>query len=297
MSVPSVKLLKVVDALIKMKNIQAAAEYLNLSSSSINYALKEMRRVTGQALFLRNGRGLEPDESALRLQQKYVAISQHIKGPENGNTSILDGHVVISTYSIIEFLISQKTYLENRDNRKADVTFVPMCLSPEARLQKLRTSEVDIDIGPKLPEGGSIMSELLFESPLKVFAGKNNSIIREQFTHENWLNCPHARWSYSNSVIEQSCDNASDLITLLDAGDVKYESGHLLSILMHCANGDCIIALPEVFEDALLKTFSLNSYELPCEVDYNFSCYIHYRRSLAMDKGISSIISMLQDDI
>lgn len=291
----SLKTLKVIDALVTHKNIRRAAESVNKSSSSINYLLKELRKTTGHKLFIRSGRGLIPDENAFALQEKYHKLTKHLYDVSVEKQSIFNREVVISTYSLIEFYLSQHLYARNIENGKYRVQFKSLCLSDEERILKLRNSEVDIDIGSQLPDESAIISKFFFSSKLKVFASKNNNEIGDTLTIDDWHKCEHADWSRVDNIVEKACDNKEGLIDLLKTRNIKYESSNLMNIIVRCAQSNMIIALPEVFENILENIFPLQSYDMPASCNFNFSCYVHYHRSLANDEGVADILNILCD--
>lgn len=67
-------LLSTFQSVYKLRSITLAAEELDLSQPAVSAALKRLEKVTGRALFVREGRGIAPTGAA-------VALASKIEGP------------------------------------------------------------------------------------------------------------------------------------------------------------------------------------------------------------------------
>ena len=60
-------LLVVFDAIYRTQSTTRAGEELHLTQSAVSNALRRLRAIVGEPLFIRTGRGLVPTEMSLRL--------------------------------------------------------------------------------------------------------------------------------------------------------------------------------------------------------------------------------------
>jgi DNA-binding transcriptional LysR family regulator len=76
MSTPDLNLLVTLDAVLAEGSVVGAARRLHLSPSAMSRALARLRRVTGDPLLVRAGRGLVPTPRALELRERVGRLVQ-----------------------------------------------------------------------------------------------------------------------------------------------------------------------------------------------------------------------------
>jgi DNA-binding transcriptional LysR family regulator len=72
-------LLVVFEAVLKERHVGLAAEKLNLSPSAVSHALRRMRRLLNDPLFLRNPRGVVPTARATELAEPVADILARVR--------------------------------------------------------------------------------------------------------------------------------------------------------------------------------------------------------------------------
>ncbi|MCT4708869.1 LysR family transcriptional regulator [Enterobacteriaceae bacterium H11S18] len=97
--------LKVVHTLCITGSVTKAARILGITPGGVSYILNKARKVTGTALFVRTGTGMEPDTFARELSSRYQALSIELYGESEG-AILADRPFDISSYSLAELLIS-----------------------------------------------------------------------------------------------------------------------------------------------------------------------------------------------
>lgn len=76
MARPDLNLLVTLDAILAEGNVAAAARRLRLSPSAMSRALSRLRKVTGDPLLVRAGRGLVPTPRAMELRDRAAQVLQ-----------------------------------------------------------------------------------------------------------------------------------------------------------------------------------------------------------------------------
>ncbi|MDV0596218.1 MULTISPECIES: LysR family transcriptional regulator [unclassified Enterobacter] len=264
--------LKIINALIEQKSAVSAAKELNISPSSISYALNQLKKQTGQVLFLRTRQGLRPTEYAVKLQEKYAEIAEI-----NAEKS----EFVIATYSLIEMLLADHLH------PKTDslMHFTVMGSTEEERLKKLKHREVDIDIGGRLPDDRAIVCKRLVISDICTLANRDHPRIKDGILLDDWNEYEFINW-------QRGLDSIRGFVEQIDYDlfmqrKVVWTSPNLLSLAWHCAISKYLMVVPKVFLAPLQKRFPLQGCQLPERFNMSFDCFIHYHQ--AMEKNIAML--------
>lgn len=267
----SLQKLEIINEIIECRSAKQAAIRLNISSSSISYMLKCLKKQLGTAIFIRTKAGLMPNETALALQQRYRELNFL-------NTSRKE--YFIATYSLIELLLTKSIH-----SRKGGALFHfrTMDVSDAERLSKLKQREVDIDIGGKLPDDIALVSKKFLQSDVKILVSQNHSSIHNIFTLSDWRNNNHLRWRRDFGSITSMINGLNKKDELIHNRNISWESPNLLTMAYLCSQSDSIMLVPEVFVDALKEIFPVKTFPLPGNLDLKFECYIHHHRSLKVE--------------
>lgn len=269
MNALSIKQLRIIEAIVECQSAMKAAEKLQMSSSSVSYSLKQIKKQLGRDLFYRTRDGLRPHTETLSLYSSHSDILNISKQQRN---------LVIATYSMTEMMLTDYMYKQKLNLTSPSLNFTPMCITNEERFRKLRHHEVDADIGSELAQSSSIRSKRLFSSQLCVIASKDHSELKHHFSLNNWLNCTHLSWLRGVGNISDMAMKVDN--TLLEKRKIALSSPNLLTLASMCASSDHIMLMPEVFVAPLQKHFAIQAFRCPPEIAMVFDCYIHYRKSL-----------------
>lgn len=101
-------LLVVLDALLRERSVTRAAKTLHLSQSAASHALGRLREVTGDALLVRDARGMVPTPRAQALQEPLGRILRDVEsalGPQRFDPSRSAQTFTIGTTDYVECLV------------------------------------------------------------------------------------------------------------------------------------------------------------------------------------------------
>lgn len=267
----SLQKLEIINEIIECGSANKAALQLGISPSLVSYTIRTLKEKLGSNIFTRTSRGLMPNEIAFTLQETYrnlIALNQCQK------------EYYIATYSLIELLLTEA--IQSRDDNTL-LHFRTMDDTEEERLKKLKRRAIDIDIGGKLPDDISIISQKYLQSDMRVLVSENHSSIGDVFTISDWLNNSHLRWRRDEGSITSMVKGMDLTDEMIAHRDISWESPNLLTMAYLCSRGDSIMLIPEVFVSQLKRTFPLKALALPQELEMSFECYIHYHRSLKIE--------------
>ncbi|WP_142846239.1 LysR family transcriptional regulator [Telmatospirillum sp. J64-1] len=147
---------------IEEGSVTAAAERLNLTQSAVSHSLEKLREITGEALFVRSGRGIAATAHALALADRARKILDGMKTFTTGADFHPTGshlRLVIAANDLQRDLMLPP-FLRQLEDAGAEVSLrvVPSGM-PGADL--LRHDRCDLVITPRPPAGLDIMQKRL----------------------------------------------------------------------------------------------------------------------------------------
>ncbi|MBV9035665.1 MAG: LysR family transcriptional regulator [Acidobacteriaceae bacterium] len=243
-------LLPILEALLEERNVSRAATRVGLSQPAMSNALKRLREVTGDALFIRTGRGMRPTPRAEQLAGPIRAALAQAR-------SALAGEKLFHPKGVQRtFRMAMNDYAEWRLEASmvrrmgkqskgimAQVRRVEALFSvPET---DLRTGALDLAIGffpdPRNLDEGTL-SETLFEEDNVVVARVGHPGLRKRLTAERFAELDHAAVIYRPEpwgLVDQ------ELARLGLKRRLRLATPHFLTALKAVAESDLIACVPE----------------------------------------------------
>lgn len=298
------KLLKVINTLIESGSVTKTAELHGLTPGSISYALKKARKLTGAMLFIRTKHGMRPDSTALELNKVYRefidladSAERPVYEPEQRTALENRKEMKINTYAPFEMLLAEAAQQASSANRRWRYIFNHFIDDTAERMHRLKNYEADIDIGAKLPPDEQISKMKIFTSRVVVLAGEENKKIGSTFTIADWYNCQHAMWSSASDFYANNIVHSEYMIAHLRERDVVMVSDNILNMVIHCAQSNCIMLIPEFYSQILMGHFPVRFLQMPEGLELRYDCYLHYHNHLAGDHDMISNIDTLLERI
>ena len=151
-------------------SVTRAAQRLGLTQSAVSHALDKLRTITGDALFVRAGRGIVATAQAQALAQRARALLDelrafsHVAGFDPGRW---EGIITIAANDLQrDLLLPSLLALLQRDCPGAELRVWP---SRAPRPELLRDQGCDLVITPRPPEAADLVQKRLFEDRYAVF--------------------------------------------------------------------------------------------------------------------------------
>lgn len=196
-------LLLVFSALMRERNVTRAAERLFLGQPAVSAALKRLREVFADELFVRTPRGMEPTARALELANQLAPVMQTL-------------HSALFRPSAFDPGTAQKTFRVGITDA-LEMAFIPSLMerlrgvAPGIRLSLRATDphrattmvdkdEVDLAIGvyPEIPEWQR--RETLFEFCFVCLFDEGSLGIKPPLTLQQYLSFPHLLTSFNGDL-------------------------------------------------------------------------------------------------
>ncbi len=190
-----INLLVIFDTILSERNISLAAERLELAQPTVSNALNRLRRITGDQLFVRTSRGMEPTPHAERiaqpLRQVLATLRSTLKAPRGFEPAAAERTFTLFLTDLGEayFLPRLLTRLRTLAPGVKLVTLPIPDRNPQSALEN---GEVDIAIGnlPKLRTG--FYQQRLFREHYICIARADHPLFEGRMTVEKFGRASHA---------------------------------------------------------------------------------------------------------
>ncbi|MFN3172603.1 MAG: LysR family transcriptional regulator [Hyphomicrobiales bacterium] len=189
-----VTVLLVFSGLIRHGKATLVAQELGLTNSSISHALRRLRDVFGDELFLRRPHGLEPTAFARSIepavQSALDALQGALSGPSVFEPSQSDAHVRLSAqdYEIATLVPDLMARLRQS---APGMTLSIQALSKPDALKALEAGDIDLALGFFPDLSAKHISVTLLEESYLVAARADHPFLREGTNLERYLASDH----------------------------------------------------------------------------------------------------------
>jgi DNA-binding transcriptional LysR family regulator len=190
-----VTVLLVFSGLMRLGKATLVAEELGLTNSSISHALRRLRDVFGDELFLRRPHGLEPTAFARSIepavQSALEALQGALAGPVSFEPAHSDAHVRLAAQDYEIATIVPALLARMRAVAPGMTLSIQALTKPDA-LKALEAGDVDLALGffPELPTA-TFLSAFLLEETYLVAAHPSHPFLQEGQGLDAYLSADH----------------------------------------------------------------------------------------------------------
>ncbi len=256
-------LLSVFMVVCRTGSITQAAEELNLNQSSVSNAITRFRKVVGEPLFIRVGRGIAPTSAAQDLYKNLIdpmnRIDQLLSSVSgfDAEMSQREFKVITADYIIQTLLPSVQKILTHLS---LSITFKESSGNAEemARILELEKADLLIDIAP--PSEGSWEFEKIISDKAVCVVRKghpriNASVSKEQYLHEKHVFL----------TLKRLNSTGLELISLerLPERKMLTEQSSMMSMLATVKNSDAIGLTISRYAEQFAPLFDLQVLAVP----------------------------------
>ena len=189
-------LLRVFDAIIRHEHLGKAADELGVTQPSVSYALKQLRELIGDPLFVRAQRGMQPTPRALAIAPVIKSMLEDVR-EQVLSTPPFDAATSVRTFRLAMPDVSEMAMLPKLLPRLADAApSVDVCIASMDQREltvALQRSEVDLAVGyyPDL-DGHDVFQQLLFRQTFTCLVRSNHPVLSTGMDREAFQAYPHA---------------------------------------------------------------------------------------------------------
>lgn len=164
------RLLQLLVAVVEAGSITGAAQALGVTQSAVSHQLDKLRAITGDALFVKSGRGIVATARAGELAEQARALLRQLQGfAQSGafDPARWKGTVTIAANDFQREVLLPA--LAQRLREQAPGLALRIIPSDVPSLEMLRDGACDLAISPRPPEGSDIVQKRLFEDRYTVY--------------------------------------------------------------------------------------------------------------------------------
>jgi DNA-binding transcriptional LysR family regulator len=164
------RLLQLLVAVVEAGSITGAAQSLGVTQSAVSHQMDKLRAITGDALFVKSGRGIVATARAGELAVQARELLRQLQG--FAQTGAFDparwkGTVTIAANDFQREVLLPA--LARRLREQAPGLALRIIPSDVPSLEMLRDGVCDLAISPRPPEGSDILQKRLFEDRYVVY--------------------------------------------------------------------------------------------------------------------------------
>jgi len=258
-------LLRVLDALLRERNVSRAAERLSLSQPAVSNALNRLRELLDDPLLVRVGRAMQPTPRALSLEAPIRDALQQIEHTLNAgdffDPSTSHQRFVIAVTDYVE-LICMPRLMAHLADVAPGIQLAIQHLTPSLPAEALDNGELDLVLG-RFPEVPTRFHTRRWASEtLQVAVRREHPLIDEALDLTSFLRLRHL-WVHggqTRGMVDQWLED-HDL-----ARDVVYTTPNYLQAAHIVASSDLAAVLPTQLARHFATLLPLQLFEVPFDL-------------------------------
>lgn len=277
-------LLVAFEALIEERHVTRAAGRIGLAQPSMSSALRRLRELFDDELFLRTASGMQPTEKALALARPVSAALEQIRGalaPQRGfdpATSYRRFAIAVTDYGDL-IVVPALIGLLRREAPGIDLAVRPITDAHDA-VARLERGELDALIGGHLPASATCLRQRLIAERFVCIRDATRTGAAETMTLNDYAALPHALFSAAGGDgLPSAIDTALDRIGLRRR--IAVTLPHVVAVPFAVAGTDLVATMAERVARRFAESAGVAVLPLPCEVPVFDIDLLHARRALA----------------
>ncbi len=245
----------------RLRSITLAAESLQLTQPAVSSALKRFSKQLGNALFVREGRGIAPTHIAVQLATELSplleAVEQSLSNVEQFDHQKPRTFTVYVTEPML-YLLQPKFSNHKVGNCSIDIKLAPR--AHEDVLKHLSLQKVDLAIDSYIKPNQTYCSEPFHQDPMVVICAKQHPRLSDNINFQQFLQETHIGGATRR-------DGLRILEYLSDADvhhrDIVCDCDSALSIMLLVSESDSISVINQSLAQKYRQQFQLNILPLP----------------------------------
>ena len=271
-------LLVVFQQLYKERRVAAVAETLGLTQPAVSNALARLRKMLGDELFLRTGRGMEPTPYASYLAEPIANALASIRDTLERQLEF-DPVDSVRTFTLAMTDLGEIHFLPRLMGRLAEVgpgVTISTVRNTSVNLgDELEAGRVDIAIGllPQLKAG--FFQRLLFRQRYVCIFRKGHPLDRGSMSLDDFEGAQHvvvAAGGTAHAMVDETIERRGI------RRNVRLSVPHFIALGNILANTDLIATVPERYLRESMAPFNLTYLPLPVPVpEFDVNLFWHAR--------------------
>lgn len=284
--VMDLNLLKTLDAVMKARSVNVAAEALGISAPAVSQSLNRLREQYNDPLFIREGRGIAPTNFAIELHAEVQEplnlllngskSRQHFDPKNSRRTFRISSHKDIDIL-VVPTLTKYRNEHAPNTNIEADIEH----LDEQSRQADLRQRKVDVILSTVPLEEHGYDNVKLFEQRLVVVLNASHPRIQGNITMEQFFAEEHIIWQ-TQRMNDYTLNSVSNVP--LPVRKVAYTTSSALTGLVLASQTDWLCVTASSIADKVSKSDKYQIMELPFSTE-PVPIYMTWHHSQRNDNG------------
>lgn len=287
-------LIRYLVAIVETTSMANAAETLDVAPSAVSYAVKKLREHYKDPLFIRSLHGVKPTALALNLYEKFRVINEDILSTLSisSSSSLAKRKIYICADSLTEIWITNRLITSGVVPAECNIEFRYAVISAEERSHRLRTQEIDLDIGLTISGDRNIVSYDLFSWEYILICRESHRSVGDSITNEKFSSEPYiGYYSRFNSTILHANFSHLKIIRPHDPGIASESPASMvLNILSH----DLLMFIPRMYFSLLSEMLPIREVKCDFIPKWNIVNFVHVNKKNSTDPLLTKIIEVLK---
>ncbi|MBU9845033.1 LysR family transcriptional regulator [Rahnella ecdela] len=287
------RLLKIFETVIRLKNMKDAAISLNISSSSVSYAIKKMRIIYSDVLFIRINKQFTPTLFALKLHSEIQPMLHSADAGTLRDYAPLHSYpLVISTTDFVANNVIPLTFNLAKEQNIVGIRLVPLPTSRVMFPEVLLDNSVDVIFDYEPVYHPQILFRKLFKEEVCIICSKDHPRFSQSINYKNYISETHAVLEEQHLTKEWSTNGGDNLLPDVNIGFCCNNYIDLLSVV-EITEMICIIPMSVFLK--LNMSFAIKI------LNHNFgsgfkepNVYMNYRKNLHEEDGKDIVMKLLK---
>lgn len=193
-------LLVVLDALATERNVTRAARRVGLTQPAMSNALRRLRRMFHDELYLRGPGGMEPTARALELVDGVRHIlrqADRLLATDVGFDPATSRRTFTARMSDLVGFLALPTIAQRLRQQAPGMTLEVLHMAPERALRALETQQLDFAVSMGLAHSEAVRSEPMLPDRMCCVMGAQHPLAGQRLTLERFLATDHLRVAMS----------------------------------------------------------------------------------------------------
>lgn len=260
--------LVVFDALAKLGSVTAVAQSLDVTQPNVSYALKKLRAVLKDDLFVRSAHGMRPTAKAQELvgpiARMLAILYEEVLQPPEFSPTHSRRSFIINTTDIGEMVFLPPLLRRIRASAP-HIAFECVCLESHALVQAMRDGKVDLALG-YLPDltAKTVYAQSLFKHPFVCMLRTGNPALEDgSLSLANYSNAEHV------ALVGEGHGQRKFEDWITKAGiqrPIAVRSRHFMHIPFIVRDTDLVATIPKVIAVAFADIAGLRAVSPPFNI-------------------------------
>ena len=259
-------LLVVFEVLMQERHVGRAGDRLHLTQPAVSHALRRLRGLVNDPLFVKHARGIRPTPRAESLASSLAPVLASLRGSlsrgDEFTPAAATRSVVIGASDYIELVLIPSVMARLR-RQAPSLDLGVKAITRASVTAELRRREIDLAIGPLSASPDAVQATPLFTERFVLVARKGHPVLKGSLTAKRFAGYPHLLVSPqgdSSGVVDQA------LRELGLRRRTALTVAHFLCAPWIIADTDLVTALPERIARRLLGPAACGMRELPLKI-------------------------------